>query len=34
MNLAGDYNLQVEGRIPELEKLNALLPSLHLRCIR
>ena len=30
MNLAGDYDLQVEGRIPELEKLNALLPSLHL----
>jgi AsmA protein len=30
MNLAGDYNLQVEGRIPELEKLNALLPPLHL----
>jgi AsmA protein len=30
MNLAGDYDLQVEGRLPELEKLNALLPSLHL----
>jgi hypothetical protein len=30
MNLAGDYDLQVEGRIPELEKLNALLPPLHL----
>jgi len=30
MNLAADYDLQVEGRIPELEKLNALLPSLHL----
>ena len=30
MDLAGDYDLQVEGRIPELEKLNALLPSLHL----
>jgi AsmA protein len=30
MHLAGDYDLQVEGRIPELEKLNALLPSLHL----
>jgi uncharacterized protein involved in outer membrane biogenesis len=30
MNLAGDYDLQVEGRIPELEKLNALLPLLHL----
>jgi AsmA protein len=30
MNLSGDYNLQVEGRIPELEKLNALLPSLRL----
>jgi len=30
MNLAGGYDLQVEGRIPELEKLNALLPPLHL----
>jgi AsmA protein len=30
MSLAGDYDLQVGGRIPELEKLNALLPSLHL----
>jgi len=30
MSLAGDYDLQVEGRIPELEKLNALLPALHL----
>ena len=30
MSIAGDYDLQVEGRIPELEKLNALLPSLHL----
>src|SRR5215469_16897534 len=30
MDLAGDYDLQVEGRIPELEKLNALLPPLHL----
>jgi hypothetical protein len=30
MNLAGDYDLRVEGRIPELEKLNALLPSLRL----
>jgi uncharacterized protein involved in outer membrane biogenesis len=30
MNLAGEYDLQVDGRIPELEKLNALLPSLHL----
>ena len=30
MNLAGDYDLQVEGRVPELEKLNALLPALHL----
>ncbi|HEY2315678.1 MAG TPA: AsmA family protein, partial [Streptosporangiaceae bacterium] len=30
MSLAGDYDLQLEGRIPELEKLNALLPSLHL----
>jgi AsmA protein len=30
MNLAADYDLEVEGRIPELEKLNALLPSLHL----
>jgi uncharacterized protein involved in outer membrane biogenesis len=30
MDLAGDYDLQVDGRIPELEKLNALLPILHL----
>ena len=30
MKLGGDYDLQVEGRIPELEKLNALLPPLHL----
>jgi hypothetical protein len=30
MNLAGDYDLQVEGHIPELEKLNARLPALHL----
>jgi hypothetical protein len=30
MSLAGDYDLQVEGHIPELEKLNALLPLLHL----
>jgi hypothetical protein len=30
MSLTGDYDLQVEGRIPELEKLNALLPPLHL----
>jgi AsmA family len=30
MNLAGDYDLHVEGHVPELEKLNALLPSLHL----
>jgi len=30
MNLGGDYDLQVEGQIPELEKLNALLPALHL----
>jgi hypothetical protein len=30
MSLAGDYDLQVEGRIPELEKLNALLRPLHL----
>jgi len=30
MNLAGDYDLQLEGRIPELEKLSALLPALHL----
>jgi len=30
MNLGGDYDLQVEGRVPELEKLNALLPALHL----
>src|SRR5215813_11500967 len=29
-SLAGDYDLQVEARIPELEKLNALLPALHL----
>jgi hypothetical protein len=33
-NLAGDYDLQVEGRIPELEKFNALLPSLHLPSLR
>jgi AsmA protein len=30
MNLSADYDLQVEGQIPELEKLNALLPPLHL----
>ena len=30
MSLAGGYDLQVEGRITELEKLNALLPPLHL----
>ncbi|MDQ2804489.1 MAG: AsmA family protein, partial [Pseudomonadota bacterium] len=30
MTLAGDYDLQVNGRIPELERLNALLPPLHL----
>jgi AsmA family len=30
MDLAGDYDLQLEGRIPDLEKLNALLPLLHL----
>jgi len=30
MNLAGDYDLRVEGHVPELEKLNALLPALHL----
>ena len=30
MSLTGDYDLQVEARIPELEKLNALLPPLHL----
>ena len=30
MSLAGDYDLQVEGHIPELDKLNALLPPLQL----
>ena len=30
IDLAGDYDLQVDGRIPDLEKLNALLPPLHL----
>jgi hypothetical protein len=30
VNLSADYDLQVEGQIPELEKLNALLPPLHL----
>lgn len=30
MDLAGDYDLQLEGRVPELERLNALLPPLHL----
>ncbi|HEX3419198.1 MAG TPA: AsmA family protein [Stellaceae bacterium] len=30
MNISADYDLQVEGQIPELEKLNALLPPLHL----
>lgn len=30
MSLAGDYDLEVDGRIPELEKLNALLPLLRL----
>ena len=30
MDLAGGYDLQVDGRIPELEKLNALLPPLRL----
>jgi AsmA protein len=30
ISLAGDYDLHVEGHIPELEKLNALLPSMRL----
>src|SRR5215469_2359170 len=30
MSLAGGYDLQVEGHIPELDKLNALLPPLQL----
>jgi len=30
MSLAGDYDLQVGARVPELDKLNALLPSLQL----
>jgi len=30
VSLAGDYDLQVEGRIPELARLNALLPPLRL----
>ena len=34
VSLAGDYDLQVEGRVPELERLNALLPTLHLPRLR
>lgn len=34
MSLDGDYNLQVEGQAPELDKLNALLPLLNLPAAR
>jgi len=30
MNLAGDYNMQIEATAPALEKLNALLPQMQL----
>jgi AsmA protein len=33
-SLAGDYDLRVEGRVPELERLNALLPTLRLPQLR
>jgi uncharacterized protein involved in outer membrane biogenesis len=34
MTLGGDYDLQVEGTAPALEKLNALLPQMRLPALR
>jgi uncharacterized protein involved in outer membrane biogenesis len=34
MNLAGNYDMQVDAQIPTLEKLNALLPQMQLPALR